>query len=166
MKRFILTLGLLAWTGAMSSVYAFSFELGQGTARWGFLKLYEARLFAEPGIIQNQLLQDDTPLRLELCYARSLSVDNFVDGANHALPKDLSAELQQAVDRLHRAYRPVKEGDCYRLEHQPNQGTQLLLNGESLVTITTPGFKAVYFGIWLGDQPLSERLRDDLLKNL
>ncbi len=100
-----------------------------------------------------QTLSEQTPARLELCYARDLSVENFIEGAQRGLPERLTVDLQQAVDRLHAAYKPVKQGDCYHLDFQPEQGTRLILNGKTLVQIDTPGFKALYFGIWLGKQP-------------
>lgn len=147
-------------------------SVGEGTARWGFFKLYDATLrvapglYARRGMVASDLLTDTQPTQLELCYHRSLTVQNFVDGANHALPNNLTPELRRAVDALHQAYRPVKAGDCYVLDYQPQIGTSLLLNGEPLVQINTPGFKAVYFGIWLGDNPLSDSLKMALLGGL
>lgn len=139
---------------------------GEGTARWGFIKLYDAKLKLPDGVKPNEVLADQVPAQLELCYARSLSVDNFIDGANHALPDDLTTVHQQAVERLHAAYQPVNKGDCYVLEHRPDLGTALILNGQELVRINTTGFKAVYFGIWIGDEPLSDKLKTQLLGNL
>lgn len=141
--------------------------LGEGTARWGLFKLYDAKVSAPKNISADTLLDDSTELKLELCYHRRLTVDNFVDGANHVLEKQaLTPTLQQAVDKLHQAYQPVDKGDCYVLAYQPNQGTRLILNQKTLVTVDTPGFKATYFGIWLGEQPLSNTLKNALLENL
>lgn len=141
-------------------------KIGEGTARWGWIKLYHAQLFAPPGLVNHQLLQDDIPLRLQLCYHRRLDVDDFVQGANHVLPTDLKPALQAAVDQLHAAYQPVQAGDCYHLDYQPQLGTRLRLNQQELVRVTTPGFKAVYFGIWLGDSPLSTSLKQALTASL
>ncbi|UQB42558.1 chalcone isomerase family protein [Thiomicrospira microaerophila] len=141
--------------------------LGEGTARWGLFKLYDATLLAPKETTRETLMADETPLKLKLCYARSLTVDNFVTGANHVLAKQtLSPALQQAVDQLHAAYQAVDKGDCYVLLHQPEQGTSLVLNDQTLTTLNTPGFKAVYFGIWLREQPLSEALKNALLENI
>lgn len=141
-------------------------QVGAGTARWGIFKVYDAQFFTETGVDLAEALSDRTPARLELCYARELSVKDFIEGARHALPEHLSADLQQAVNRLHAAYQPVQEGDCYHLDFQPEQGTRLLLNGKTLVQIDTAGFKALYFGIWLGEQPLSMPLKRSLTVGL
>ncbi|QEY58447.1 hypothetical protein FXF61_04385 [Pseudomonas sp. C27(2019)] len=141
-------------------------EAGAGTARWGFFKVYDAQFFTTAGVTLEQALSEQTPARLELCYARELSVDNFIEGAQRALPESLPAELERAVSRLHAAYQPVKQGDCYHLDFQPEQGTFLVLNGKTLVQIDTLGFKALYFGIWLGEQPLSAPLKRSLIAGL
>lgn len=141
-------------------------KVGEGVARWGVFKLYNAAFFTQADNNLSQALSDLTPARLELCYTRSLTVENFVDGANHALPNNLPDALQQAVNQMHAAYLPVIAGDCYQLDYQPDFGTQLILNGKSLVQIKTPNFKALYFGIWLGEQPLSKRLKANLTQRI
>lgn len=164
MKRlfFIASTFLFAFTANAQSLVT----TGEGTARWGFIKLYDAKLKLPAGTKPDEVLTDQVAAQLELCYARSLSVNNFVDGANHALPDNLTPEHQQAVERLHAAYQDVNKNDCYQLAHTPDLGTALILNGQELVRIKTPGFKAVYFGVWLGESPLSDKLKTQLLGDL
>ena len=141
-------------------------QVGEGTARWGLFKIYSDAFFTDANLTLKQALADNTPARLELCYARELSVSDFIKGAQQALPESLPLELEGAVARLHAAYQPVNPGDCYHLDFQPERGSALILNGKTLVQIDTPGFKAVYFGIWLGQQPLSESLKRSLIAGL
>lgn len=163
--RLLLMLGLISLTH-LSLANTDLVKVGEGVARWGVFKLYNAAFFTQAGDNLNQALSDSTPASLSLCYTRSLSVENFVDGANHVLPSNLPSELQQAVNQLHATYQPVTAGDCYQLDYQPAIGTQLMLNGKSLVKIKTPNFKALYFGIWLGENPLSEGLKNNLTKKI
>ncbi|HKM27148.1 MAG TPA: chalcone isomerase family protein [Thiopseudomonas sp.] len=141
-------------------------QVGEGVVRWGVFKLYHATFFTEAQVSLRQALADDKPARLELCYVREFSVENFIDGAQLGLPASLTPQLQAAVTRLHQAYQAVQPGDCYRLDYQPGQGTALLLNDKELVRVATAGFKALYFGIWLGDKPLSAQLKRDLTQGL
>ena len=141
-------------------------QVGAGTVRWGPFKVYDAAFFTEAGVTLEQALAEQTFARLELCYARAVSVDDFIEGAGYGLPESLSDELQQAVDRLHMAYQSVKQGDCYQLDFQPELGTRLVLNKRELVRINTPEFKALYFGIWLGEKPLSLQLKSNLIEGL
>lgn len=141
-------------------------KVGSGSAYWGIFKIYDAQFHTEPTLDLTMALADNTAAKLELCYDYKLTVDNFIKGANSALPQSLSSELQQAVDTLHAAYQPVKKGDCYHLDYTPQTGTQLILNGQTLTRINTPRFKALYFGIWVGDNPLSSKLKQDLTQHL
>lgn len=138
-------------------------KVGAGEAHWGFIKLYDASFFVEKGAKPADYLADNTPAQLRLCYARKLTVQNFIDGANHALPKDLPQAQRAAVAKLHKSYRPVNKGDCYTLDYKPTQGTKLKFNDKTLTTIHTKGFKRTYFGIWLGEKPLSKTLKAKLL---
>lgn len=164
MKRVFLTVATLLF--ALTAQAQSLITIGEGTARWGFIKLYDAKLKLPLSVKSNEVLTDQVPAQLELCYARSLSINNFIDGANHALPDNLPLEHKQAVELLHAAYQPVNKNDCYVLDHIPKLGTALILNGQELVRINIPGFKAVYFGIWIGDLPLSDKLKNQLLGDL
>ncbi|MFM8357803.1 MAG: chalcone isomerase family protein, partial [Verrucomicrobiota bacterium] len=66
-------------------------------------------------------------------------------------------------DRLNRAYRDIRPGDRYTLTYLPGRGTTLRLNDTELVTIEGADFAGAYFRIWLGDDPISPALRDQLL---
>ncbi|BCN94356.1 hypothetical protein THMIRHAM_21410 [Thiomicrorhabdus immobilis] len=149
-------------------------EVSQGKATWLWLDVYNASLYvdgkAERANPQPKLpkdfLADSQPLKLSLCYLQAISPGLFIEGANKVLPKEMSEPLKSEVSRLHQSYQPVKPGDCYELEYTPQIGTQLKLNQIPLFTSKVGGFKALYFGIWLGENPLSEDLKNRLLKNL
>jgi hypothetical protein len=136
------------------------------TAKWLWFDVYEASLYTSEGKMSDkaQFLADKIPLKLELCYLRELTDQQIIEAANSALVDSISSELAQAVESLHASYQNVGKGDCYSLEHNRNGVTQLSLNGNQVFETQLQGFKALYFGIWIGDQPLSEELKEDLLK--
>ncbi|MBN2646415.1 MAG: chalcone isomerase family protein [Thiotrichales bacterium] len=135
----------------------------EATATWLFIDVYKAALYAPEKVGSQQLLQETTPLNLELCYLRAISKEQFVEAASKALPEDLSPELKAAVQGLHQAYQNVEPNDCYQLRYEPQQGVQLSLNQQPLFQTATAGFKQLYFGVWLGPNALSEKVRDQLL---
>ncbi|MDX1353004.1 MAG: chalcone isomerase family protein [Thiomicrorhabdus sp.] len=145
-------------------------EYSQGMVRWMWFDVYQAKLFIEEdspikSFSANELLSEKMPLKLELCYKRKVTAQQFIEGAEHVLPKDLSGQLKEQVERLHSQYQNVKEGDCYALVYLPeNQQTQLKFNHQLVFQTNTKHFKALYFGIWIGDKPLSSRLKTTLLK--
>lgn len=140
---------------------------GHATAYWaGFIPVYDATLRVSPATNTGNLLEDSTAVQLEICYRTSLSAENFIEAANQALPNSMPKNIQQAVKRLHHSYDDVRDTDCYQLSYTPETGTQLKLNKQLKFTDHTPGFKAVYFGIWLGEKPLSEKVKHQLTASL
>lgn len=136
------------------------------TATWMWLDIYQASLYTAAKtlpFLPRDFLSDKEPLKLTLCYLKPISSDIFIEGASEVLPKALAPSLQAEVNRLHQAYQPVEPGDCYALEYTIEQGTALKLNDKLIFNSKMPGFKAIYFGIWLGDNPLSEALKMGLL---
>lgn len=139
--------------------------VGSAEAYWlGWVKVYEAKLFTRAD--RKNLLDDTTPVSLQLCYQRAISKSQIIEAAYKALPASLPPNLSEAVKDLHAHFQDVKPGDCYRLSYQPKTGTTLYFNNLAQTTIKTHGFKSIYFGIWLGKSPLSAKLREQLLANL
>lgn len=138
----------------------------EAMATWMFLEIYQARLFTQEGFDKSKLFDDTEPLKLELCYKREIGREDFIRGADAVISPNLALDLRQAVDALHQQYVDVSPGDCYSLEHTLQYGTQLKYNGQVSFEIKQPGFKSVYFGIWLGENPLSESLKTELLESL
>ena len=138
--------------------------VGVGVATWMFMDIYQAKLYRPDGVSKQTALTDDAPLKLELCYYKSLTPDIFIQGANEALPAQLSLSLRAEVERLHASYQAVKPNDCYTLRYE-NSVTELLLNQQTVFQSSLPEFKQVYFGVWLGEKPLSDKLKAALLAN-
>ncbi len=128
---------------------------------------YVAALYLPDDIASPRVL-DETPRRLELRYFWGIGAEDFGRAADQKLEESRSAEelaaLRERIDRLHAAYRDVEPGDRYALDYIPGAGTTLRLNGDPLIEIPGADFAEVYFGLWLGDDPLDEGLRDTLLQ--
>ena len=92
---------------------------------------------------------------------RALPYD--VERSLHWLQRYIPSARPRRIDALHRAYRDVRPDDRYSLTYLPDVGTELRLNNELLASIPGNDFAEAYFGIWLGNQPLDEGLRDELL---
>jgi len=131
------------------------------------IKAYVAALYLPEGVPADRAL-DDLPKRLEISYLVPIQGSDFGKGAAPVLERNLSprqlAEIQERVERLNASYRDVKAGDRYSLTYLPGQGTELALNGSPLITIEGEDFAAAYFGIWLGRDPIDEKLKRDLLE--
>jgi hypothetical protein len=142
-------------------------RLGQATFRWmRVVNVYDAALHIGAGHDRSKPLAG-VPLRLEIHYRRAFTAAEIVKGGDALLERNVPAELLESLrprlDLLNRAYRDVKSNDSYVLSYLPGKGTVLRLNGTELVTIEGEDFANAYFRIWLGDEPISTSLRDQLL---
>ncbi len=109
----------------------------------------------------------DVPRRLEIEYFWSIPAEKLaeatLDGvARNTDPRTFEA-LRERVGRLNRLYRDIEAGDRYALTYLPGVGTELAHNGRRLGVIEGADFSAALFAIWLGEQPLDESLRRQLL---
>ena len=135
----------------------------------GFIKVYDAALYANTQNVGQMVMDAETSRCLKLTYDVSLAVKDFVFGAETILARQHSPEgitkLRKDIDMLHAAYRDVQKGDSYYLCYDaPRRLTTLTLNDTELVAIPSKEFAEAYFGIWLGAvQPIDEKLRNRLL---
>ncbi|MBA2408467.1 MAG: chalcone isomerase family protein [Gammaproteobacteria bacterium] len=152
----------MQWNGA-------TIELkGSGEAHYlGFIDVYEAALYGKPGVAARQLLTRDVPMCLRLDYQRAVSREDIVKAAETVLKRQNEASalepLRARIDRFHAAYVDVGDDDHYVLCYAPDAGSELALNGKTVVRIKGRDFAAHYFALWLGEQPLSESLKEALL---
>jgi len=129
-------------------------------------KVMAAKLYLSDLEHQASVLSD-IPKKIDFTYHRNISVERFVEAANDALKDNVSAEeltaLKERIGILHGRYTDVKKGDTYSFVYHPGKGTTLLVNQKEMVTIAGADFAAAYFSIWLGESPISEKFRRELL---
>ncbi|MEM8963704.1 MAG: chalcone isomerase family protein [Acidobacteriota bacterium] len=129
---------------------------------------YVAALYLEDCSLRDDPLAD-IPKRLELSYFWDIPGEKFGPAGRDILAKNVSktelATLTERLDTFDNAYRDIEKGDRYTLTYLPGVGTELAHNGESLVTVPGADFGRAYFSIWLGDDPLDQRLCDRLLES-
>jgi hypothetical protein len=132
-----------------------------------FFKLYDAALFTPKGGGAESVLRADTAFHLEFRYLREIEKSIILKSADRMLEKNLSpeerAQVAKRVARINEAYISVEEGDAVSLTYVPDEGTTLIINGEPVTTIEGRDFAKLYFRIWLGENALSDSLRDNLL---
>lgn len=142
---------------------------GTGVAKYRVVfTVYAAALYVPDGTAREAVLDPATPRRLEIEYFHDISADEIIEAANTKLDDQLSdderAAFEDQVERFHDLFNSVTPGDRYRMDYLPDEGIELLFNGESVGTVDGGDFARVYFGIWLDeDDPLSDDLRDNLL---
>ena len=142
---------------------------GVAVLKWAMLfDVYAGALYLPSGI-PGQTWSTDVPKRLELSYFREIEAKGFGDASDKLLQDNLlPTEYQALAKRLQTFYgffRDVKPGDRYSINYLPEQGTELRLNEQPLGRVAGADFAAAYFGLWLGDEPISKGFRDRLLES-
>jgi len=142
---------------------------GGAKLRWFLFDVYVAGLYLPPDVEPSRVL-DDVPKRIEFHYLVSIDGKDFGPAGEKILRRGLSEEaLAPLADRLARiraAYRDVEPGDRYALTYVPGRGTELSMNGQPILTIEGADFARAYFSIWLGEKPLDDGFRKNLLRGL
>jgi hypothetical protein len=109
----------------------------------------------------------DVPKRLELVYFWPIAGKAFGRTGEEILARNVSAaemaRLRTRLDRIASLYPDVRAGDRLSLTYVPGVGSELAWNGKVLGAVEGADFAASYFAIWLGREPMSTSLRDQLL---
>ncbi|TDO06725.1 chalcone isomerase family protein [Halomonas ventosae] len=122
---------------------------------------YQARGFPRPAP------QSDVPRRLVLEYFHAIEAEEFAKATRKSLRKAFDdnaayTKLSEPLATFNERYRDVIPGDRYALGWDDDRLT-LALNGETLFEGDDLALANALFGIWLGEDPLDEDFRDDLL---
>jgi hypothetical protein len=150
--------------------------MGTGVATYLWFDVYDAALYAPAHIPAAKILDAATPKALVLSYHHAVSVADIVKASWKALDEQYAGAARQRlkpkIDALQAAMQNVNPGDRYELTWQPatDEGAsplpatlRLSFNGKSVFTSHDAELAQAYFGIWLGEPPLSPQLKADLL---
>jgi hypothetical protein len=141
---------------------------GAGLLKWFIFKVYIAALYVPPDIPSEHVL-GDVPKKMVFHYLADMTAEQFAESGEALLLKNASedelAQIKGKLEEIHDMYRDVKKGERYSLTYIPGKGTELALNNEVLGVIDGYDFAAVYYRIWLGDNPVDDDLKKQLLYN-
>jgi len=135
-----------------------------------FIKGYVVALYLDEsfeGPANPQGVLADTARRLEIEYFWSIGAKDFASATIEGIARNTDSagfeRIRPSIEQLNALYEDVEPGDRYALTYVPGIGTELARNGQRLGVIEGAEFSAALFSIWLGDRPLDESLRNQLL---
>ena len=111
----------------------------------------------------SQPWQEQT-IQMDFSYTQNIPEWAFKRAATHLLKRNVKDPNIQAIfNPISDLYRPVRSGDLYRLKYShAKQTLSLSLNRKNLGQLQHP-LAQQYFNIWLGPQPFSAKLKQQLL---
>ena len=169
---------MIVFIGVTTAFANVSFELSKqldttelelknrGTATFFNIDLYDAALYLEPNRDPLQW-HSETARQLEISYFKPVKAEHFAKATDKLIQRNLKKreyrQMKSMIDRFLSLYRDVKPGDRYTLTYIPDRGTELALNGQSLGNVKGDMLSRALFAIWLGEKPISDDLRDQLI---
>jgi len=145
---------------------------GAGIRTRFFFNIYVAALYlTQKQKTAETVIADGQVHRVALYMKRELSSEKLLSAFNDAIEENNSAaELSalapqlQLMKQIFGAVKEVKPGDVITLDYLPAAGTRISINGVAQQGIVPgPSFNRALLKIWLGDKPVQDDLKKDML---
>lgn len=89
--------------------------------------------------------------------------DALADGFEYATGGN-TQPIQPQIDRLMELlHEEIDDGDSFDFIYLPKSGLNIFRNGQFIDAIKGINFKRAFFGIWLGDSPADDDLKEEML---
>lgn len=132
-----------------------------------FFDVYSAALLTPVDEPLKDVVDSTNPLHLELFYYREIDRSDVIKAAWVALERQYDEtklnNLRAGVDKLHEAFGDIQTQDRYSLTLDRNQALSLKYNGKQIFQSDDAELARAYVGIWLRENGLSDKLREQLL---
>lgn len=140
---------------------------GVGLLRYlGFIKVYAGAFYLEEGVSSDMALADRAK-RLEVAYFRSFKGEDVGPATIKLMEQNVGRQtIERLRDRIayhNSLYEDIEPGDRYALTYIPGKGTELALNGQPKGVIEGAEFANALFSIWLGERPIDESFKRQIL---
>ncbi|MDP2713844.1 chalcone isomerase family protein [Rheinheimera sp.] len=160
----LLLLGLAGGVGFNAAAVPELTTVGEGSYRYMFWQLYDARLATQSGQFADY--QQSAPLLLELTYKRDISKQQFIDATVDEWQKlghSSKAQQQQWAQQLQSLWQDVQEGDTLAALLQDDGSVKFYLNGTETGVLEDTAFGTAFFDIWLHPDTSAPKLRRQLI---
>ncbi len=142
---------------------------GAGIRYKFFFKIYVGALYlADKQSDANALLAKDAASRMMMHITydevpREKLVDAWIEGFNSNNSEATMQLIQQKLDRFNGWFTDLKQGDVVLLDYLPAEGTRVTIKGVQKGVIEGREFNRALLSVWLGEDPVTEELKDALL---
>lgn len=145
---------------------------GGGIREKYWIDLYVAGLFVvEKSKDANKLINADEKMSIRLTIISSMITskkmsDAVEEGFENSTNKNTTS-LRKSIDIFKAVFmkNEIKKGDVFDIVYIPGTGTVIYTNNKIAATIKGLSFKKALFGIWLGNKPADDDLKEGLLGN-
>jgi hypothetical protein len=152
----LLGTGVRTKTFLKVKVYAIALYVSD-TALSGRLAKFRGRT-TDPEFYR-ELVTGDFPKQVVMTFVRDATADQVRDAFHESLPGVDRARL----DVFSAHFGAPHEGDSYVVRWVPGGALEVTAAGQAKPPIADKAFSTAVFGIWLGDKPIQEDIKRDLV---
>ncbi len=140
---------------------------GIGLLKWKYLvKVYLVGLYKPQHEPVGRIL-DNIPKRLEFYFFVDMKASDFQDTGFELMARNIGEDKAKAFSNelaaFNELYQDVKSGSRYTISHLPGKGLEMSLDNKVLGIVKGDAFANAYLSIWLGPDPVSESLKEEML---
>ncbi|KJR99661.1 MAG: hypothetical protein VR65_15515 [Desulfobulbaceae bacterium BRH_c16a] len=142
---------------------------GAGIRTKVFFDIYIAELYMEnPSASAAEVIAAEGRKRIIMHFLyKEVTKDKLVDAWNEGFKGNTGSEdlagLQERIDRFNALFEDVKKNDVIVLDFAPSSGTTVTVKGMQKGEIPGKDFNDALLRIWLGDEPVTKSLKEQLL---
>ena len=142
---------------------------GEGPRKKAFITIYDTALYlTEKGSDAKAIIEANHPMSISLVVeSRFTTATRITEAFREGLEKSSGGNIA-AIEPQVKAFlgifeQGVVKADAFDFMHVPELGMRIYKNDTLMATIKGLAFKRALFGIWLSTQPVSDRLKSQLL---
>ena len=140
---------------------------GIGLRKKAIFKVYVAGLYVEnTSKDANTVIKSDQVKQVKMVMLRDLEKAKIVDAVKDGFEKNNKAQMPALQERLNNftaSIPDVKKGDTLTLTYVPGKGTSVTSKTGQALSVQGKDFADALFSVWLGKEPVSEDLREEML---
>jgi hypothetical protein len=142
---------------------------GAGVRSKFFMDLYVGGLYLQnKSNNQKEIIESDAPMAIRLHIISSLITSKKMEKATREgfenATKGNTGPIKSQIEEFISVFKEkIEKNDIFELVYLPGKGLEVYKNGEFKCRIEGPAFKQALFGIWLGDKPAQESLKEEML---
>ena len=142
---------------------------GAGIRKKFFISVYVAALYLPERQTDSAVLLDAPPSNRVMMHCVHSKVEKrkidegWRSGFSDNLDPQAFADIGDRLERFIALFDDMHEGDTVLLDYRPEAGTSVTINGELRGRIEGADFNSGLLSVWLGPEPVTEGLKNDLL---
>lgn len=140
--------------------------LGKAVKKFLTFRVVSVDLFIAPNHTASQIL-DEIPKSIHVTYHVNIPKPELDRATLKGIEQNVSAEeltrIMPAIEQINSYYPDVKSGDQIVITYIPGRGCEVKVKGEVKGIVPGDEFARAFFAIWVGEHPVDERAKAQLL---